>query len=415
MDRYELKNELNEFPVIDVHEHFETYGQTFGYSMPQFIYYGAYANTMAGALPKEWTGAVENGTNPETQFEALVKIYGSVRYSGCGRIMRAIAQKLGGQLRPEDYGMLAKGYESRTDASIGEMCPRIKAYLCNSAGHPLYGYVRALPDFLAGKVRKDEEMHRMLCVTGLHCVSGKKEAQDIAFAAQKQVESLADWESAAEKIISEFVEQGIAGFKDIYMYFRPFTVGKQDKSRALRGFERIMAGGPADTGMLDYMMYKVYEIISGFKKPLQIHTGCIIDSCESAKHLDSVMELARAFPGMPFDLLHLNYPMLDDYIMVLKSCSNVYADCTWITSMDRTYAKRFLYQALDLLPADRVILFGGDRHCAGEPVAAALDMTLDILAEVLGDLCGKKEISKTDALELAKIWLYEAPRQLYRL
>lgn len=415
MDRQELRNRLNGLRVIDVHEHFETYDQTFGYSMPQFLYYGAYVNTMASALPKEWILEAEAGANEAAQFEALVRLYKKIRHTSCGKILQSIASQLGGSLCAEECAKLSDAYAARSKIKVGSMNPMIEAYICNSAGHPLYGYVRGLKGFLNGEIHRDEKMHRTLCITGLHCVHNRDELEDIAYAAEEAIDSLGAWETAAEKIIERFIKMGVVGFKDIYMYYRPLTIGAPAKEEAARAFERMMAGEPATVALLDYMMFQTYEMISKYRLPVQIHTGGIITTCESAQYLGSITKIMREFPDIPFDLLHLNYPLLDEYIMVLKSCENAYADCTWITSTDRAYAARFLEQAVDLLPAERVILFGGDRHCAGEPVAAALHMTLDVLGDVLSGFCEKKTATPSAVLELAETWLYEAPKQLFCL
>lgn len=44
------------------------------------------------------------------------------------------------------------------------------------------------------------------------------------------------------------------------------------------------------------------------------------------------------------------------------------------------YTKRYLDFALDAFPLERTCYFGSDRHCAGFPVAAALEQADQLLA-----------------------------------
>lgn len=55
-----LLEEIRRLPVIDTHKHFERYGETFGYIMPQFFYHASGASVYAKHLPAADTAILES-------------------------------------------------------------------------------------------------------------------------------------------------------------------------------------------------------------------------------------------------------------------------------------------------------------------------------------------------------------------
>lgn len=412
----DILEEIRQLPVIDTHEHFEHYTDTFGYTMPQFFYNCSCSSVFSGDLNKEDVRIMESPpSSEEEQFQALLRMKPRLRFTSSGKSMDRIAKKMGYELNEENYQALSLSFHSRTAGHIRSLAPNIKGYICNSAGHPMYGGMRGLKSFLDGEIPLDEKMYRVLNITDMHCIDTQEKLSDLEYTTGHEIKSLLEWEDACREIISGFVKLGIVGFKELYFYFRPMQLELPDKNRAEKEFAQLLNGERAGCGLMDYMMYRVYELVSETHLPLAVHTGGLLDTAETAKDFYQYMKMIKAFPGITFDLLHLNYPLLEDYMMVLKSCPNTYANAAWITTSNTEYCLHFMKLIQDHISAERVSFFGGDRAIAGEAVEVALEQTQEVLAEGLGQLIARGQLNKTDALEIAKLWLYENPKGLYKL
>lgn len=282
-------------------------------------------------------------------------------------------------------------------------------------GHPLCGGLAGMAPFLSGERKAGAQMKRILCVHDLHTVKSREQLTVLEQLSGRSAGSFAEWQLACEALIGRFTALGIAGFKELYLYFRDAEIGLPDRGEAERDFARLLRGEPANRALQDAMMFALYEILAGTGLPVQVHTGALLDTAETAGKLPEYMKILRAFPDIRFDLLHLNYPMLELYETVLRSCPNVWADAAWTFTQDPAYVWRFLDWALDAWPVGRTCLFGGDRHCAGEPVAASLAMLETLLADFLSERVRAGGLSRTDALEIAERWLHGNAAELYAL
>lgn len=413
MDR--VLERLQQLPVIDVHTHFEGLMDTFGYTMPQFLYNCSYTVVYEPWFDPADVAVIHGHGDEKSQYEALIRMVHSLHYTQTGWLVRRIAELAGFPLESGSFEGLQQWYAARSLEDVRKAAPRVQAYIANSAGHPLYGGLAGLKSFLDGSRKAGFNVYRSAAISDLHCVHSTRDLQAIAQAADMEIHSFEDWEKACRKLIFGLKDIGVVSFKELHLYFRPPQIDLPQWSRVNEEFSKVMRGEAATQNLLDAMLWRVYELISQTGLPVQVHTGATLSTAQTAAYLPDMIQLMSAFPGIRFDLLHLNYPMLENYQMVLRSCPNAYADATWITTTDPGYVHRFLDFALDSFPLDKTCLFGSDRHCAGYPVAAALEQTDRLLADFLAPRVERKQLSLSDAQEIASCWLFESPKALFNL
>jgi predicted TIM-barrel fold metal-dependent hydrolase len=407
---------LNDVPVIDSHVHFKNKFETYGYDAIQYIYYCSYTNTLSGFIPKETIETIEGQTaSLQEKYAALLSLDKTIFNMVSWKHIRSILSQWGVDTPDATaFQAVVDAYEKRkADGGIRPL--QIKAAISNSAGHPLHGYVRGLRDYFDGKAPSGENVFVNPLISGLHCVRTREEIEDIAFVAQKSVETLQELLDATEIVLKECIRAGAVGFKDAYMYFRPWEIRIAAENEAKADFDRIMKRNESTGALRDFLFLKVYEIAEALALPMAVHTGFIMTTSENAKYLSEFFKIIKAFPKMPFDLYHLNYPALEDYLVMMKSFPNVYANCAWVCGTDANYITRFFEEAISLLPAERVIYFGSDSHCEGEPVLAALEYALDVLGSFLDSSVRRGTLSPSDAEAIGRIWLYDSAKNLYRL
>lgn len=406
---------LQQLPVIDVHTHFEGLTDTFGYTMPQFLYNCSYTVVYEPWFDPADVALIHAQADERDQYEALLRMVCKVRHSQTAWMVNRIAGLAGYPLVSESYEGLRQWYTNRSHKSIREAMPRVQAYIANSVGHPLYGGLAGMKDFLGGSRKADPNAYRSAVVSDLHCVHTRKDLQAIGQAAGMEIGSFEDWENACKKLIFGLKSIGVVSFKELHLYFRTPQIELPQWSKVREEFSRVMRGEQATQNLQDAMLFRIYEMISQTGLPVQIHTGATLTTAQTAAYLPDLVRLMNAFPEIAFDLLHLNYPMLENYQTVLRSCPNAYGDATWIVTSDPGYVQRFLDFALDAFPLERTCFFGSDRHCAGYPVEAALERSDRLLADFLAPRVERKQLSLADAEEIASCWLFENPRTLFGL
>lgn len=413
--RNDLWAYLQQVPVVDTHEHFHLFTDTQGYDLVNFLYSNSYMSTLAMHIePERIARITDTACSEEERYQTLLSVYDRVRYTRCGRTVRDMVRLWGvDDLRPDNLPRLQAAFDNRLHNL--KMPKQICAYIVNSAGHPLYGYVRGLGDYIAGKMPCDEKVYVNPLISGLHCLYTRQDIEDVAYAADMEIDSVTALIDGIQRIMEGCVKAGAVGFKDVYTYFRAYEIGKPDRSAAEKDFDNIRSGNTATGALADFMFYQVYDVAQQLHKPMGIHTGFIITSCAPAGCLGTLGPVMEAFPALQFDLYHFNYPLLEPYVQMMKSYPNVYANGAWATGMMTEYAKLFLKEALHSLPAERVLAYGGDSHCAGEMTQVTLNNALQVVDSVLGDAMAEGYLSLDEAENVAKIWLSGSARRLYRI
>lgn len=412
--RDELYQSIVSTPVVDVHTHFETYTETFGYTMPQFLYNCCYGTCFELWMESSDTETLQDKTaDPYLQFQILIKVMKPLIHTKAGVVLRKICDCIGVDFSAESYDSLQRWYQTRTKKTVQGVVPRIRATIANSPGHPLYGGIPGLKEFLNGSRRVDEGFYRSATITGFHCIHTREDLGALEDALGMPIRSLGEWERACRQAIHTLVQHDVVCFKELYLYFRSPEIHLPDRKLAEKSFQKVLSGDQADTALLDYLMFSVYEMVQETGLPVQVHTGGLLNTAVTASALESFFLLIHSFPSVAFDLLHLNYPMMDLYKTVLRSAPNVYGDATWIATMDEGYTREFLNFMLDNYPENRFLLFGSDRHCGGAPVAACLELTDQVLFDFFLEKTEKGRVSLSEAEHLASRWMYENPKALF--
>jgi hypothetical protein len=74
-----------------------------------------------------------------------------------------------------------------------------------------------------------------------------------------------------------------------------------------------------------------------------------------------------------------------------------------------------LDEAIDLVPMSKIIGFGGDYNVPVEKVFGHITMARENIARVLAARIERGQMSEDQAIGLAKKWLWDNPKDLYRL
>ncbi|CAE6355705.1 unnamed protein product, partial [Rhizoctonia solani] len=226
-------------------------------------------------------------------------------------------------------------------------------------------------------------------------------------------------------------DQHVVGFKSIAAYrcgldvqpsnielssmasSAPFEIVEQGLQRATDSTPPFRVEHPV---VVKWLLNTTLSIISGRGKPIQFHTGLgdsDIDLIKSdASHLQP---LIKAYPNVPFVLLHSGYPYARQAGYLATVYSNVYLDFGLaIPLLSGSGQRDLVHQLMELCPTNK-LLWSSDAAFHPERFYLGALQSRQALAEVLAEYIERQEIDFKEALGIAKRLFFENSNNLYNL
>ncbi|MEM2428834.1 MAG: amidohydrolase, partial [Candidatus Bathyarchaeia archaeon] len=116
-----------------------------------------------------------------------------------------------------------------------------------------------------------------------------------------------------------------------------------------------------------------------------------------------------------FDLYHAGIPWVRELGVIGKTFPNVWLNLCWCHVISQEMARSALDEWIDLMPITKIIGFGGDYSIPVEKIYGHLVMAKEDIAEVLARRISRGLMKRSEALEIARMWFYENPVELYGL
>ncbi len=226
------------------------------------------------------------------------------------------------------------------------------------------------------------------------------------------VRSLDDYLDALRRYIVRVKGQGAVGLK---MVSNPFQA--PDRGAALAAFDSLRNGSvdrlAESNALKDYVVDQSIAMATEYDLVVAVHTGYWGDF----RRLDPLhmIPLLERHPRARFDIFHLGYPWVRETLMLGKGFPNVWLNLCWTHIISQRFAMAALDEAIDLLPANKLLAFGGDYHTQVEKIYGHLAMAREDVARVLAGRVRNREMTETQALDLARRWFWDNPVELYRL
>ena len=227
-----------------------------------------------------------------------------------------------------------------------------------------------------------------------------------------------------ERSLERLIEGGGVGIKSAYAAAsRQISYEVTPEPEAARSLDWLLRAGdsyvPYDLRAKpfeDYMMHYLVRRAAEEDLPIQIHTGMQggmfgVISNASPMHLQSLM---IAHPQAQFDLFHGGFPYIRELIALAKAYPSVHVDFCWFVGVSPAMAKQSLSEAIDAVPAHKILAFGGDSSMAEGTYGAAI-LTRQIVTEVLAEKVASGAFGEALAVRLGWKLLRENARQLFAL
>jgi len=226
---------------------------------------------------------------------------------------------------------------------------------------------------------------------------------------------LASYLAQMEGRVRRHKANGMLGVKG---HLHPYVPG--DKDAARRAYPRLMADrARADDGRIveAYLKDRLYELCGELDLVVVQHSGIWAGQWADIVPIrpTNIFALANAHRSTRFDLFHAASPQPADAGFVGRSLPNVYLNACWSHLLSPHLTKLAYHMWLDMMPINRVMAWGGDYWWAVENVYGVVTKVRDILAEVLAERIAAGDFGEARALQIAKRWMHDNPREVYFL
>ncbi|MBD3182670.1 amidohydrolase family protein [Candidatus Poribacteria bacterium] len=247
----------------------------------------------------------------------------------------------------------------------------------------------------------------------LDSYAGIRSAEDVSKRADSMdmtVSNLDDYLELAKKGVAKLKSEGAIGLKMASIPNSP-----PSREAAEKVFRDIMAGKKSsETSKLwDFLMNYLLDVAAEMDMVVAVHAGMWGDFRQlDSKHMIPVFP---RHPNTKFDLYHLGMPSVRDTIVIGKNFPNVWLNICWCHIISQQMTCSALDECIDMVPMNKIIGFGGDYNRPVEKVYGHLLMAREDIAAVLGRRIDREMMSIDEAKNITKKWLWDNPRELYKL
>jgi predicted TIM-barrel fold metal-dependent hydrolase len=116
-----------------------------------------------------------------------------------------------------------------------------------------------------------------------------------------------------------------------------------------------------------------------------------------------------------FDLYHAAMPWVRESAVLGNQLPNVHLNLVWCHQISPYMTQQMLNEWIDMVPANKIIGFGGDNCFGPEKTYGVLKMAQENIARALAVRIERGEMSESRAVDVCRMWLYENPKRIYRL
>ncbi|CAE6522510.1 unnamed protein product [Rhizoctonia solani] len=168
--------------------------------------------------------------------------------------------------------------------------------------------------------------------------------------------------------------------------------------------------------VVKWLLNTTLSIISGRGKPIQFHTGLGDNDIDLIKSNAALLQpLIKAYPDVPFVLLHSGYPYARQAGYLATVYSNVYLDFGLaIPLLSGSGQRNLVHQLMELCPTNK-LLWSSDAAFHPERFYLGALQSKQALSEVLAEYVDRQEIQFEEAFGIAKQIFFENSNKLYSL
>ena len=398
-----LYDAISEFEIIDCHEHLPPEDVRVGMEVDVFTLFRhyTYGDLLAARMSEENYRAILNRDIPlERRWEIFEPYWERIRWGSYARAALIAARKFYGaeDINRDTYVGISEKMQAANTPGIYE---RVLGDACN------------IRFSLTQCERTDLNHPRLLPVMSLGVTVGTwEDVTRKAFQTLGPVRTLDDLLDNMRAYVTKVKGEGAVGLKMVSNPFQP-----PSREAAASAFASLRDGRletlPAVNPLCDYLVDEAVKFGAEQDMVICVHTGYWRDFRE----LDPLhmIPILQRHPSARFDIYHLGYPWVREALMLGKGFPNVWLNLCWTHVISQRFAMAGLAEAIDLIPTNKLLAFGGDYTVPVEKVYGHLEMAREDVARVLAERIEEGQMTEAQALAIARLWFFDNAVELYRL
>jgi len=393
--------------IVDAHEHLPPEHVRTSSKVDVLTLFAHYTRTdliTSGMKPDDYNTVIDSEKPLDDRWKMFKPYFEHIKYGSYARPALIAVKEFYrfDDINDDNYREISERMQSENTPGIYHRIMRDKCKIrvaLTQAGRTDYNddlLIPLMPIDVYGSVRNVDDV--------------KKKASDLGM----EVKTLDDYLAVVKKGIEKWKSEGAVGIK---MVSRPNIVPSRKTAEEI--FNKIMNGenpgvilGETDH-LTDYLWNYIMDVVAEFDMVMAVHAGMWGDF----RYLDSKHNIS-IFPRHPntrFDLYHLGMPYVRDTIVIGKNFANVWLNLCWCHIISQQMTISGLDECMDLVPMNKIIGFGGDYRIPVEKIYGHLVMAREDIAVVLGRRVDRGQMSIDEAIAIAKKWLWDNPKNLYKL
>lgn len=225
----------------------------------------------------------------------------------------------------------------------------------------------------------------------------------------------AEFLSFLDKVLDLFVAKGGRSAKLMTAYHRTLRFEPVADLEARRLFARDpeQLRGEGLRRLQDNLCWHLLERCAKRNLPLIVHTGYASPTgWADPEHLLPMLTSPR-LAGMNFDLSHSGWPNHGKAILLAGAFPHAYFNLCWTPVLSRALGRRLLSEAIDMLPADKILI--GTDTATAEAFVGTVWLVRALLTEVLEEKVREGQFSLEVGKRLACSILLDNPLKFYRM
>lgn len=398
-----LYEAIAEMEVIDCHEHLGPEQGRLDAKVDVFTLFQHYTGAdlrLAGMSEAQHNSVLNRDIPLERRWDMFEPFWERIRWDSYARAALIAAKRFFGaeDISRETYVDISEKIQAHNtpglyERVLGEACNIRKALCC---GHTTQlGNPRLLPL--------------------IYVLKGFDTWGDLTRMAFNPAEPVRTLDDVLDNMRVELKRIKADGAVGIKMISSPY--GPPSREEAASAFARLRDGTeqslPEVNPLRDYITDETIRFAAEQDMVIAVHTGYWGDF----RQLDPLhmIPLIQRHPSARFDIYHLGYPWVREALMLGKGFPNVWLNLCWTHIISQRFAMAALAEAIDLLPTNKLLAFGGDYHLPVEKVYGHLVMAREDVARVLAERVEEGQMTESQALGIARQWFFDNAVELYRL
>lgn len=398
-----LVQAMEEFEIIDTHEHLGPEKSRVESSVDVFTLFSHYTHHdlgVAGMSEADYQSLFNQSIPIERRWALFAPYWEQICWGSYARAALLAAKKFYGF---EDINK--KTYKPLSEAMQKENKPGIYKRVLRDACKIRTALTQC------GSTKLDTPLLTPV-MPMIHEMETWKKLSHPVFNPAARVRSLDDYLDVIRQYIVRVKAEGAVGLK---MWSNPYK--EPNREEAIKAFEQLRNGTeyrfslPNPLG--DYVVDQTISYGTEHDMVIAVHTGYWGDF----RTLDPLhmIPILQRHPKTRFDIYHLGYPWVREALMLGKGFPNVWLNMCWTHIVSQRFATSALDEAIDLIPTNKLLVFGGDYGTPVEKVYGHLVMAREDVTRVLAKRIMEKQMSESQALILARKWFWDNPKELYHL